>query len=301
MSKKRKATPRAIADRIERFIGACNCFFDKWPRLPVDDYGLLADEGEGLASILESLDENSSELLRFCDALREGLLSASKALTIWRNLRVVLKHIALHLSHGKADEGRLILWDNWPLDEKAAPPVTPAEAGLPPQQLNLNPSTVFGYGERNLRVAGGSQIADLTRLYPGKDPFRPDFPKIRACLLAAGLVRAEEAEKLHIEDVIDKLELWKLQSNAKDAAKPRRQRSSLPPLSPRAFAVRELLRSLPQGKAMTGPDIIAALYERDRTMNMDMSTFTSRIVPELKPYGLRNKPRIGYYLEQPEK
>jgi hypothetical protein len=97
--------PKAIANRIEQFIGDCNRFFDLQPGLRLDDqYCLLASEGEELASILESLNENSLELLRFCGALREGIWSVSEARKVWANLRLVLKRIALHLSHGKDDD-----------------------------------------------------------------------------------------------------------------------------------------------------------------------------------------------------
>ncbi len=53
---------------------------------------------------------------------------------------------------------------------------------------------------------------------------------------------------------------------------------------------------------MTGPEILDALVEQD--VIIDQSTLTQKIIPELKPYGLRNKPRVGYHIpaaERPKK
>jgi hypothetical protein len=42
------------------------------------------------------------------------------------------------------------------------------------------------------------------------------------------------------------------------------------------------------------------LAERDPPKYLDASTLTRRIMPLLKDhYGVKNKPRVGYYIDQP--
>ncbi|MEE9212443.1 MAG: hypothetical protein V3U29_07290, partial [Phycisphaeraceae bacterium] len=67
-----------------------------------------------------------------------------------------------------------------------------------------------------------------------------------------------------------------------------------PPLSERAAAVYEILTKLPEHRAMTGPQLIDALVARG--IRTEQSTLTSRIVPELRPYGIENVPRKGYHI-----
>lgn len=66
----------------------------------------------------------------------------------------------------------------------------------------------------------------------------------------------------------------------------------VPPLSPQATAVYEILLQLPAHRAMTGRELIAALNARH--MPIEQSTLTSRIIPALEPYGVESVPRIGY-------
>jgi hypothetical protein len=71
------------------------------------------------------------------------------------------------------------------------------------------------------------------------------------------------------------------------------------PLSPAALVVREILLSLPPERAMTGKQIVDEVNRRaSRSPNgtwLLQQTLTTRIVPALKPYGLRNAARIGYF------
>ena len=66
------------------------------------------------------------------------------------------------------------------------------------------------------------------------------------------------------------------------------------PLTPNAGKVYETLLALPEHKAMTTKDILNALAER--RIFIDESTFYNRIVKELEPYGLQNRPKVGYYI-----
>ena len=68
-----------------------------------------------------------------------------------------------------------------------------------------------------------------------------------------------------------------------------------PPLSANAGAVYELLKALPEHKAMTGKEIITALDEKEKIF-IDQSTLTKSIIPALQPYGVRNKRGAGYYI-----
>ncbi len=68
------------------------------------------------------------------------------------------------------------------------------------------------------------------------------------------------------------------------------------PLSDKALAVLNLLRNLPPNKALTGPKILKELD--DKNIIIDQSTLTKSIIPELKPHGVKNRPRIGYYIEK---
>lgn len=65
-----------------------------------------------------------------------------------------------------------------------------------------------------------------------------------------------------------------------------------PALSENATAVYEILLALPTYQAMTGARLLDALHKRD--VYIEQSTLTSRIIPELKPYGIENCQRKGY-------
>jgi hypothetical protein len=73
--------------------------------------------------------------------------------------------------------------------------------------------------------------------------------------------------------------------------------ASLPPLTDKAAAVLELLKALPCDRGMTGPAILDALNNRQPPMNFDQSTLTARIIPELKPRGVKNRRGVGYYID----
>jgi hypothetical protein len=68
------------------------------------------------------------------------------------------------------------------------------------------------------------------------------------------------------------------------------------PLSDKALAVLKLLQNLPPNKALTGPKILKQLDTRK--IFIDQSTLTKSIIPALKAHGVKNKPRLGYYIEK---
>jgi hypothetical protein len=79
-----------------------------------------------------------------------------------------------------------------------------------------------------------------------------------------------------------------------------RGKGEKPPLTPDAAAVLDILKALPQHQAMTGPRILDALAKLNPPKFLDASTLTKHIMPLLKKhYGVKNKPRVGYYIEQP--
>ncbi len=76
-----------------------------------------------------------------------------------------------------------------------------------------------------------------------------------------------------------------------------RDKNRRPPLSENAAAVYELLKSLPEHKAMTGTQIINAIYEQNKNILIDQSTLTKNIMPILKKhYGVKNIRRTGYFI-----
>lgn len=69
-----------------------------------------------------------------------------------------------------------------------------------------------------------------------------------------------------------------------------------PILSDHASAIYELLLSLPPHAGMTGPKILEVSAKKG--IIIDDGALTSRYLPELKPYGLENKKRIGYRIPE---
>ncbi len=77
-----------------------------------------------------------------------------------------------------------------------------------------------------------------------------------------------------------------------------RKQSSTKPLTDKAAAVLELLKALPANRGMKGPEILDALNKRTPPMNFDQSTLTKRIIPALRPYGVKNRRGAGYYIDE---
>ncbi len=84
-----------------------------------------------------------------------------------------------------------------------------------------------------------------------------------------------------------------------------------PPLTPTQAAVRRMLLDIDEDRALTGPKIIDELNRLDRSataqghttlVGCDQSTLTTRVIPVLRDhYGVRNKPKVGYYTAPEER
>lgn len=71
------------------------------------------------------------------------------------------------------------------------------------------------------------------------------------------------------------------------------------PLSKRARIVYERLLTLKRHEAMTFPEI-QDYYESETEKNLDEGTWKD-LRRELGPYGLQNRPKVGYYIRPPQK
>lgn len=70
------------------------------------------------------------------------------------------------------------------------------------------------------------------------------------------------------------------------------------PLSGEAKAVRQILLTLRDDEGLSGKDILAALARRKPPIHVRQDQLTKRIVPELKPWGIDNKRRVGYFIKK---
>lgn len=70
-----------------------------------------------------------------------------------------------------------------------------------------------------------------------------------------------------------------------------------PPLGEIATLIYEKLKTLPEHKAMTLP-VIAQWLNDEHRINLDDTTIRTNHMPQLKPYGLYHKKRIGYCLRE---
>ena len=69
------------------------------------------------------------------------------------------------------------------------------------------------------------------------------------------------------------------------------------PVSKRARVIHSKLIGFNSLEAMTTPQLLDWLSEKPRNDNIDEKTLR-KALDELKPYGLKNKPRIGYYIQK---
>jgi len=120
--------------------------------------------------------------------------------------------------------------------------------------------------------------------YKSKYPFMPTLP-VDVAGVQEWIIDFERAS----------VKATKEPKNAGDTNKPKKK---LKPLSANAAAVYELLKALLEYKAMKGREILKALENQNPSIFIDQSTLTKNIIPELKPYGVKNRPRIGYYIER---
>ena len=79
-----------------------------------------------------------------------------------------------------------------------------------------------------------------------------------------------------------------------ESMKAQTERSERKPVGQRAGWILEKLRSLPEYEGMTTPALIAWL-SREHKIDIDDSTLRKHL-KQLEPYGLKNMPKIGYYI-----
>lgn len=143
------------------------------------------------------------------------------------------------------------------------------------------------------------KIGLLTVLEPAIDDAVRAWTRVNACLAAPAVIGRPPGLP-HLDDAFaaKRRAIAKLQgyvalvrSRVRDAAAPL-------PLSKNARAVLELLRQLGPEEALSGPEILDDL-DRAGT-SIDQSTLTKNIIPALEAYGVRNLPRVGYYIARPK-
>lgn len=69
------------------------------------------------------------------------------------------------------------------------------------------------------------------------------------------------------------------------------------PLSPNAQIVYDILINLPAHKALKTPEIINEVYTKTEK-NWDEKELYGRVYPQLRSWGLKNKRRVGYWVEK---
>jgi hypothetical protein len=78
----------------------------------------------------------------------------------------------------------------------------------------------------------------------------------------------------------------------------KKSKKKLKPLSAKVAAVYELLKALPEHRGLTGREILEKLEKQNPPIIFDQSTLTKNIIPELHPYGVRNKRGAGYFINK---
>lgn len=107
------------------------------------------------------------------------------------------------------------------------------------------------------------------------------------------LFTSKSVEEWNWPNIITMLESLEIENGHKSKEKSSADNNNKP-LSDKTIAVLDLLKELRPNTGLTGPKILKKLY--DKNIIFDQSTLTKSIIPALKPYGVKNKPRIGYYL-----
>ena len=112
-------------------------------------------------------------------------------------------------------------------------------------------------------------------------------------LQKAAIVLLNMLERLKRQDYGDKGESAELRQIA-DALEGKTAEPE--PLTEQAAIVLDMLKALPPDRAMLGPKILDALAKREPPIYLDQGVLTGRIIPALESHGVKNKPKVGYYL-----
>ena len=103
-------------------------------------------------------------------------------------------------------------------------------------------------------------------------------------------------ERLALSEFGPEYEGWKARRVADPERAEKGTEPAPPPVGDTGRVVLALLRTLPAERALTGSELIAALGVHG--FHVDQSTLTSRIIPELKAHGVRNRRGIGYFIRE---
>lgn len=105
---------------------------------------------------------------------------------------------------------------------------------------------------------------------------------------------AREQANLHPQGLLTESNDNSTHPQAANAESPKIPQKFLIPLSPKARLIYEKLSILKVHEAMTTPEILDWLSQ-EHQKDIDEGTL-GKLLKEIKPYGLQNKPRIGYYI-----
>ena len=149
----------------------------------------------------------------------------------------------------------------------------------------------LGTGEPAVRTVFADRL--LERIDPEDNRLNPE--RLQEWIRSVIFSDEESIETLRNALIASKQIPKTTSSKAVDVDKPKKE---LELLSANAAAVYELLKALPQYRGMKGQEILKALENQKQPIFIDQSTLTKNIIPELRPYGVRNKRGAGYYISK---
>jgi len=149
----------------------------------------------------------------------------------------------------------------------------------------------LGTGEPAVKTVFADRL--LERIEPEDDRLNPE--RLQEWIRSVIFSDEESIETLRNALIASKQIPKTTSGKAVDVDKPKKE---LELLSANAAAVYELLKALPQYRGMKGREILKALENQKQPIFIDQSTLTKNIIPELRPYGVRNKRGAGYYISK---
>ncbi|MHC4111947.1 MAG: hypothetical protein ACYSUY_12800, partial [Planctomycetota bacterium] len=149
----------------------------------------------------------------------------------------------------------------------------------------------LGTGEPAVRTVFADRL--LERIDPEDNRLNPE--RLQEWIRSVIFSDEESIETLRNALIASKQIPKTTSGKAVDVDKPKKE---LELLSANAAAVYELLKALPQYRGMKGREILKALENQQQPIFIDQSTLTKNIIPELRPYGVRNKRGAGYYISK---
>jgi uncharacterized protein YcaQ len=149
--------------------------------------------------------------------------------------------------------------------------------------------TNTSFGEGHFRYKLGQMLREISKEdSQSYDQLEACRRALTQCLRALDVFtessgsRFHELSKKRLEEVLQERELLEQQADEK------------PVLSEAASVAYEIILELPLHRALTGTNLLKMMDKHD--CPTDQSSLTSRIIPELKLYGVVNTPRKGYHI-----